>query len=572
MRTGLRRCCILGATALMAAPLLCGAAEDSVPRISSAPVHVALFKNGLGYVERKGAIPKGVLTAELDLLPIPVHGTFWVYPETEGVEVCKIVATTIGTDPRERNASSMAELLEANDGRELDLVIMGVDGKAEEVKGRIRILRSSQTESETTGTASSGFMAPAAYPPATPGAARRAPVQAVPTAPPSAGLLLLETEQGELVINRTDVRHVRGKDLRVRVKEQPGQQARASLKVDVSRNDKGAVLSISYLAKGITWAPSYRLDLLNDKTVRLYAKAQIVNDLEDLNAARCSVIAGFPNLQFANVVDPMAFRGDMVAWLQNLTSPAPTMTRREAVISQQVVMSNIGHSGGRDMRADFDPAAFAGSGDSDLFFYELGNVNLKRGERGYFPLFTTEVSYESVYECRISQSQQATGDRGEEFSEDVWHALRLSNNSKQPWTTAPATVTRDGLLLGQDTLYFTSLGSRTLLRFTKALDVRASSMEKELERQRNVPHRGTTWDLVTAEGKISLINLKPVEVTVVVQRTVEGEVIANPQEAALSLAQSGITAANPTANLSWDVGIKPREMAQLTYTYKRYVR
>jgi hypothetical protein len=572
MRTGLRKCCILGATALMAAPLLCKAEEDTVPKISSAPVHVALFKNGLGYVERKGAIPKGVLTAEMDLLPIPVHGTFWVYPETEGVELRRIVATTTETDPTERDANSMAELLEANDGQELDLVIMGADGKAEDVKGRVRILRSSQTVPEATGTSSSGFMAPTASPPATSVAVWRAHVYPAPTAPPSAGLLLLETEQGQLVIDMTAVHHVRGKDLRVRVKEQSTQQARTSLKVDVFRNDKGAILSISYLAKGITWAPSYRLDLLNDKTVRIYAKAQIINDLEDLNAARCSVIAGFPNLQFANVVDPMAFRGEMVAWLQHLTSPAPTMARREAVIGQQAVMSNIGLSDGHDMRADFDPAAFAGRGDSDLFFYELGEVNLKRGERGYFPLFTTEASYESVYDCRISQSQQAAGDRGEEFSEDVWHALRLSNNSKQPWTTAPATVTKDGLLLGQDTLYFTSLGSRTLLRFTKALDVRASSTEKELERQRNVPHRGTTWDLVTAEGKISLINLKSVEVNVVIQRTVEGEIIANPEEAALSLAQSGITAANPTANLSWDVRIKPRETAQLTYTYKRYVR
>ena len=240
-------------------------------------------------------------------------------------------------------------------------------------------------------------------------------------------------------------------------------------------------------------------------------------------------------------------------------------------MSQQAVISNGYPSDGRDMRADFDPAAFAGRGDSDLFFYELTNVSLKRGERGYFPLFTAEVPYESVYDCRISESQPAPGSRGEEFSEDVWHALRLSNDSKQPWTTAPAIVTREGLILGQDTLYFTSLGSRTLLRFTKALDVRASSTEKEVERQHNAPHWGTTWDLVTAEGKITLINLKPVEVTVVVHRTVEGEIITNPQKAEMSLAQSGITAANPTCDLSWELHIKPRDTAELLYTYKRYV-
>ncbi|NLB54603.1 MAG: hypothetical protein GX811_02340, partial [Lentisphaerae bacterium] len=171
-----------------------------------------------------------------------------------------------------------------------------------------------------------------------------------------------------------------------------------------------------------------------------------------------------------------------------------------------------------------------------------------------------------------ARTKERAGDRGEEFFTDVWHALRLSNNSKQPWTTAPAIVTKDGLILGQDTLYFTSLGAQTLLRFTKALDLRAVTSERETDRQRNVPHRDSRWDLVTAEGKITLTNLKAVEVAVFVQIPVEGEIVDNPQNASVSLSHSGITAVNPTVNLSWDIKIPIREKIELNYTYKRYVR
>lgn len=226
-----------------------------------------------------------------------------------------------------------------------------------------------------------------------------------------------------------------------------------------------------------------------------------------------------------------------------------------------------------DMETGFDPAAFAARGEGDLFHYEIENVTLKRGERGHFPLFTVQVPYESVYTCRIRESQVTVSGHGETAPEDVWHALRLGNTSEQPWTTAPATVTKDGEFLGQGTLYFTSLGSRTLLRFAKALDVRVTASERETARERNVTHRNSrAWDRVTAEGMVRVSNLKPVPVTLLVHRTVTGGLVTNPHDAVQTLSASGITAINPTSDLSWEITLQPRETKTLLYTYECYVR
>lgn len=553
---------------LLLMPPLAAHAVDGLPRIDSAPVRVALFKNGLGFVERRATIPQGVIEGELGELPPPIHGTFWVNPLTPGVDLRHVVARTVTREPVavERDVAGIAELLQANDGRVLELVVVGADGKLELLEGRLRILNPAlvSTPSPDVPTHVAGR-----DPFAHPAPARVSPPPQPPA--PSGGLLLLETAHGQRVFEQSAVRQVRGQNLELRRTIQQPQVARPSLALRVSNNEQGVDLALSYLARGITWAPSYRLELADDTTLRLQAKAQIINDLEDLDGVRISVIAGFPNLQFAHVVDPLAFRGDMAGWLNSLAPPRHPGMPREQVTRQQVVMMNVAMQDDQGMGVSFDPSAFAERGDADLFFYDLPDVHLRRGDRAYYPLFTADVPYESVYECRIDPAQQDTGQRGEAFAVDVWHALRLDNTTPQPWTTAPAIVTRDGLILGQDTLYFTSLGGRTLLRFTKALDVRASSLEQERTRER-VPYRGSHWDLVTAEETIRLANLKPVAVTVLVRRTVVGDIVENPQEADLSLVQAGITAVNPTTNLAWEVRIPPRQTAELAYTYKRYVR
>lgn len=588
---------------LLAAPPVRAEDEVALPSISSRPVRMALFKNGLGYMEREAVIPAGVESGVLDAMPSPVHGTFWVTPETEGVTLRRIVAGWSRPEGSVvvRDVRNITELLEANDGEELELLIVTPGGAAERIRGRIRLLGSATTMPEEPERYASGFLPPVGM-----GLAREAPHLDHATAArlsrspmvsnrdmwmyhdsmhasaatnrshhatTSPRLVLIETGEGQLVMDSSSVRHVSGADLRVQV-EEPG-ILRPRVTIDVAGNEAGARLNLAYMAQGITWAPGYRVELLDDKTLRLRAKALIINDLEDLRDVRCSFIAGFPNVPFSHVTDPLAFRGDMPSWLRSL-SRDPHHGRNQHVMTQQVrlqTLSNTFIPEDVDMETGFDPAAFAARGGGDLFHYEIENVTLKRGERGHFPLFTAEVPYESVYTCHIRESQNTVGGHGETEPEDVWHALRIGNTSQQPWTTAPATVTKDGSFLGQGTMYFTSLGSRTLLRFAKALDVRVTAAERETARERNVRHLDNrAWDLVTAEGTVRVSNLKPVPVTILVHRTVTGEVVANPDDAEQTLSASGITAINPTSNLTWEVTVQPREAKTLTYTYNRYVR
>jgi hypothetical protein len=83
-------------------------------------------------------------------------------------------------------------------------------------------------------------------------------------------------------------------------------------------DEKLATISISYLAKGIAWAPSYRVGISDPKTLVLQQKAVVKNELESLEGAELQRISGFPSIQFANVTSPLSLRTTWTQFFQQL--------------------------------------------------------------------------------------------------------------------------------------------------------------------------------------------------------------------------------------------------------------
>ena len=56
--------------------------------------HVSLFKNGIGYFSSDAKLPDGATTVNIGQLPVPSHGTFWVYyPRDVKMELAKEIVT-----------------------------------------------------------------------------------------------------------------------------------------------------------------------------------------------------------------------------------------------------------------------------------------------------------------------------------------------------------------------------------------------------------------------------------------------------------------------------------------------
>jgi hypothetical protein len=477
---------------------------------------VSLFKNGYAVVTREAPMAaSGIFT--FDEFPSAVLGTMWI-SATSGTKFREIVSTTEETTS-ETPAQNLDEVLSANVGKVLSVYLgeTKLEGKLEGIAGSLIILRGE------TGTT----------------AIQKAQIMRV-------------ASQGELIwkLSRKGSKRV------IRAAADAGQNAK---------------ILVASLERGATWSPAYSIDISDSKKLKLVARATVLDDTLEIKNVEVRLITGFPNVPFLSYWDPFAVYQSVdqfVNMMMNMGTPA--QLRKESGALMQ-------NAAPRDAFRSFDEAfnvpGVQGFSAEDLFFYPLKNVNLKRGDRGYIILFSLQSDYSHVYQWDIPD--RIVNDRYQDSQEpvgDVWHSLRFKNTADMPLTTAAATVFKNGEILGQDMLSYTSAGAETLVRMTKALDVRAEDAEEEIERERIERQiRGGYYDLVTLKGTLDITNRKAEDIKLSITKELTGEVVSadmNPKKKSIV---RGLRAVNPRQQLTWEIDIKKGEKKTIAYTYKVYV-
>lgn len=508
---------------------LLGLALSSSPApVETKVVSASLFKNGYAVVVREAPI-SGSGELVVGDLPQAVLGTLWI-TASSGVKLREVVVTTQKT-VKDRNAHSLDEILAANVGKDLSLVTSDkglLQGKLLSATGSILVVDRQE------GGKSAGTIA----------------IQK--------GLVLQVAAHGG--------------DLVWKVKQE--EQSRV-LKLKADTASRGSLYIVS-LERGLTWAPGYALDISDPKKLKLTAKATIMNDLEDLSGIEVKLVTGFPNIPFIQMWDPLTTQENLHQWADKLMQlGTPDAMRRQAGMGGQMAQ-NMAYSRTGAFDEAFDPSTLQGIQAEDLFFYRQPGVALNKGDRGYYVLLGFDADYEHVYEWEIQD--QIRDDRyynpnpSEVVPDDVWHSIRFKNVSKQPLTTASAVTIKDGEILGQDMLKYTSVGAESCVKITKALDVRAESTEEETAREReSLKLRSGYYDLVTLKGVLRITNRKTETVKLSITKYLTGEVKTAEGKPTITTQAKGLRAVNPKQKLEWTVDVKPGAKVELNYSYTVYI-
>ena len=519
---------------------------------------VALFKNGLGFFVGQATCPEGKTSFRIALPTAPSHGTFWIsYPAT--LPVLRAIARQTESG-KTIDAITIPEILKANPGKKVRLLIGD-----KEVVGIIRYIAQDR---ETPR--------PEPYSPGGRGTVTR---EYQPWPQVQAGLVIVETEAGELSLDPRAVTQVIFLDGKAE-RRLPDRGTSAVLEIQLKGPAAGQTLTVTYLGKGATWAPSYMVDITDAAKASVSAKALIVNDACQFRNTTVQLVTGFPHLQFADIVSPVALKTDLAQFLQALTTGQSE--RGRADIMSNVVSQRVAYAPGpAEAAMPAYGAAEAGQRAEDLFLYPAGRIDMAKAEVAYVPLFTESVPYKHIYQWDIPDyvdeegSYRYRGDRSENTprEQQVWHSIRLTNSTKVPWTTAPAETVKGGVILGQDTLSYTPPAGESTLRITQAVGVKAEQRELETERKRDAAQLyGYSYDLVTVRGELSAINIQDKPVTLEITKMLSGEMkSADPGPKVEKLA-AGLRRMNSVVKLTWTIDLPPAAQKTLIYTYNTYVR
>jgi len=515
---------------------------------------VALFKNGLGFFISEVTCPNKKDSFSFAPAAAASHGTFWVSCPPK-VNLESLTAKEFESD-ESIEAISVEELLRINVGKEVQL---SFDDKGETtIQGILSSFAENRSEPQPN-----------------PYAPRSMDYSNVPRL--RASLIIVKTNEGDVAIDSQQVRRVKFTDGKVK-KTFISKRKSMQLDVKLGAPAGGKKLTVSYLAKGITWAPSYIVDITEPNKAQMSAKAEVINEACDLNGVTIQLVTGFPNLQFADIVSPLAMKENLAQFLQSLAKGQSE--RGQTSIMSNVMAQSTGRyregRAGNEMMPAYG-AAEAGKVAEDLFMYPVKNVQLKKGQVGYFPFFTESVPYKHIYQWKIPDyvSEEEHSHRREERpkEEQVWHCLKMENTTKVPWTTAPAEIIKENIILSQDTLNYTPVKGETTLKITQAVSVKAEQVELETDRKRDALQLyGDHFDLITIEGKLSVTNFQEKTITLEITKTLSGEVKSSQPEAEIETLARGLRQMNAVRKLTWTIELEPGQQKQPGYIYEVYVR
>jgi hypothetical protein len=547
----MNRYCVFFAGALLMCVL--AASEDALT--GSQIVSVGLFKNGLALIEERVILNESSPT--MVLLPsTPMHGSFWV----ESAHEVEVLATHKRVKaPMQQAASVGWDKLLA--GQEVTLHFK--DTNIPSVSGRVlpANLRTREKAEYPQYDSMSNPRLRQLY---------RAP------APTTPAYLAVETKAGTIYVEPSLIAAALVHEPRVEMEiegeiemkiEQPVLVFTAAVK-----HAQAQEVRFSYLTKGLSWAPSYKLSLEDEGTLNLTQKAVIKNGFRSIENAEFSLISGFPHMEFSHVPSLLGANTTLADFFQKLAQGRRQGGGNSAVMSQMVMSNSIAPNA----VADFSIPPLSES--TNIHYQPAGKRSLHPNDALSFTVASEQAAFERVVLWEIPDERDAFGhytsssqrNRNTEMEANVaWDALRFKNPLSFPMTTAPALFVEEGHFLGQSISHWVNPGAETTLRVTKALSVQVDHVEHEVKKANRESLRmfGDLYEPIHMQGILSIANHHKESIHLIARRQFPGELLSADGDAVCTLKKRTSWSVNKRNELAWEVEIRGGGTLELDYAY-----
>lgn len=515
-------------------------------------VAVAAFKNGLAFIIRQGDVPLVAGTGRIAPIPNATLGTLWLSTSTPDSKLDEVVAYRYSI-AGERIVSSIGEILQANAGKTVT-----INYQAKDYTGEVVGLRASSRSA----------------------AALSALPESDPNPESQPGYLLLRVNKSLMAfpLGAISLATLPEDAILREPTSHPGQALRFRVKGGAPKEK----LTMGYLEHGIGWTPSYLVSLVDDTHAQITMQAVVTNDAEDIQDTDLFFVVGVPNFAYAGLPSPMSLQQSLVDFMRDAKDSfaKKSLGMFSNALQGQALALDERESAPMSLTPSVDELSSAP--EEDLFLYNRAAVTLAKGERASYNVFSGSVTYEHVYNWEVEDQPRVdaygnviTNPNAPDGNRvnSVWHAIRLKNSTRFPWTSAPALVVSGDKPVSQDTLSYTPKAASSTLNITIATDIQASHEEREVARQQDLTHRPNyNYELVTVEGKLKVKSYKTKDVRLSISKTLRGRVESQSDEGEAVRLAEGIEGDNPKSHLTWEITLKPGEECVLAYRYKIWIR
>lgn len=544
---------------------------ETEPLYSRLPVReVTIFKDGHAYVLHEGTVQTNDTgNVVLDDLPAPIMGTFWAYSADSKNKLQCVISSRDEVD-MERTAMTVEELLKSNTGSKI-IFRDSYSGQFQEAT-IIRVLEDEKQPNNMQGNNVALLK-------------NREGVKAMPVSQIQ-NITFLETPNDRITGKET-------KDT-------------MTLKLEKSKQSDTAQVGMAYIQKGIRWIPGYRVEIDGKGKAVIKLQGTIINELADMEDVQTHLVIGVPNFTFKETPDPISFQETIAQLSRHFHPDARTAYAfSNAVMTQQARFTEV-RDRNTEHEIDLGPELAGMKTNEDLFVFTLEHVTLKKGQRMVLPIAEYTLSYEDIYTLDINFAPPLEMRRNFNTNQHLelarmfhapkaMHKLRLTNKSEYPLTTAPATIFKDGRVLAQGMMTYTSIGGTGDLEVTTAVNIKVKNSDTQNQVTPNaVKWNGDSYSKVDMTGSVELTNFGEKPVTIYVKRSVLGNMDEASHEGTIKqlghgddgfVFESGVPVwwnwcswpwwwyhFNNIGQGNWQIELQPKEDTKLEYNWHYYWR
>jgi len=499
--------------------------------------HISIFKNGTFFITKEGEIrPENGMFA-LEPPTTALNGTFWLAAGKEN----KITSISVKPDTVKvtRQIENIAEFITSNIGKNITIILppLGTGNTTREIKGNvINYFAKNQTAKIKTAD----------------------------------GRMLMCNVSGAIeVYNDGTAADTYQQDSLVRM-----------AKVQLQNNTGKINVSTVALQTGMTWVPSYFLKLIDDKTARLELKATIGNNsAESIKNAGVDLVIGNPQMFYGSQLDDIStdyFQTQVV----NYNRYAQNSFRLSNMYANNVMTGEaaLKQQNENDSYTPPEMATYNTDGEktNDLYYFNLGNLNIESQSKTIVPLLTTELAYKDLYELEIADynaywsNRRINNDPNRDLP--VWHVLKIENTGKAPFTTGPVfVIDAKDKPLAQDEMKYTAKGASVKVHLSKAIDIQSKNTEELVSSgssTRVIDNH--TYTIAVLKGKIEVNNYQAKPVKINIGKTLTGKVL-NPDGGIVEAVPQNNYYRNLSSNIKWEKEIPANGKIELTYQYEVWI-
>lgn len=486
------------------------------------PVQLNIFKNGTYFLVREGSVPVKNNEASIHVPQSPMLSTFWLTTEKSvNIEQIRFFSDTL---KKKRDILGIPELLKYNIGKQLKFTYLFDDKNLRTVSGKLLSYNI------------------------------------------TSGLMNIEkNDKSYLLISSSYIKEIQFSQKPTLFLEADSVVRRGFVRF--SKISGAIPLRMSYMQSGIQWTPTYNIKVLDDKELQLELKATVENyKEEDIKNTELVLTVGSPNFFYGAQLDPIA-----TSYLSTASSMFDQKGQTYMFDNFQTIANESSTGSPYDYNENYNYNT-QGTKSNDLYFYKCGMVNLPKNSKSTIMIFAKNIPYNDIYEVNISDGVNYQSNRyvaqTDNNRQTVFHSLRITNTTNQPFTTGPVFVLDQNLMpLAQDKLKYTAVNSEVSIQLARSSDVIVKYTEEEIVRQDNYKtinkHR---YAKVTIKGNISIENLQAKDINLKIDKTIHAS-ISECSDSGDFKKIGSYYGVNPVSKIKWDLKIKGGAKKVISYTY-----